>query len=438
VSLTAAWIAFRTVAFAEWRLIEFPDSRSYLAKAGLPLWDRSYFIGTGRFFVVPAFYKLLFSAVGPAKESIALGQFMLSLVSWCALAWCVAARSGRGWFSVLSLGAVLGLGASTEVIQWDAMVLSESVSTSLFAGLVAVWIRLADGVTNRRVAAVIAVAALWSMSREANSLLILPFAVASAVWAWRAHAGARATQLRCALLAAALFAIFLGTTAISANGYRWVFPLLNVIGTRVLPSPERTAFYRDRGMPLTPRLSAMAGEFASGQRWAFYRARELGGFRAWLLADGKRTFAADLAVHPLRTLAEPLADVGEFVCPSLSPYRYDPFPVLYRNLDGAWFCRPRAATGVVMLGAAVAVALWLVVVVRGRHLRPEVSFDAVTVAAMLLGSLPFTWFTWHVIGGMEIGRHVWSGVLMSRVGALLLLLFLIRGLCRVRARPLLA
>ena len=42
---------------------------------------------------------------------------------------------------------------------------------------------------------------------------------------------------------------------------------------------------------------------------------------------------------------------------------------------------------------------------------------------MLVGWLPFIWFTWHVIGGMEVGRHEWSGVLMARVGGLLLLLY---------------
>lgn len=245
VSLTAMWIAVRTVVFAEWRLLEFPDSRSYLAKAGSRWSTFDYFVGTGRFFVVPLFYKLLFALQGPSRDVLARGQFLLALVAWIVFAWSLARQTGRGWFGVASLTAVLAPGLSTEVMQWDAMVLSESVSTSLFVLFVAAWTGLAVEVSSTRVGAVVAAAALWSMSREANSLL-LPF-------------------------------------------------------------------------------------------------------------------------------------------------------------------------------AAVGAALLAGVVVRRRRLRPATALRWLTVGAMLIGWLPFAWFTWHVIGGMDVGRHEWSGVLMSRVGATLLL-----------------
>ena len=329
VIVAAVWVALRASVFSTWRLIEFPDSESYLIKATEPLWDVDYFVGSGRFFVVPAFYKLVFALNGPDKEALTSAQFLLSLASWIALGWSVATQTRPGWLSVASFSAVLAFGLSTEVIQWDVMVLSESLSTSLFALLVAVWIRLSKSVSNARVAAVIGMAMAWSLSREANSLLLLPLAIAALVWGLWFLPGRRREQVRCAVLCGALVATFVGTAAISGSGDRWVFPLLNVIGKRVLPSAERTAFYQSHGMPMNAKLMEMSGEFASGKNWAFYGAPELQGFRVWLHAEGKGVFARDLASNPVRTFLEPLENVEEFVCPVLLPYRYEPFPTLY-------------------------------------------------------------------------------------------------------------
>ena len=209
---------------------------------------------------------------------------------------------------------------------------------------------------------------------------------------------------------------------ISGSGDPWVFPLLNVIGKRVLPTPERTAFYQAYGMPVNGRLMDMAGESPAAER-AFYGAPELEDFRAWLQVDGKSVFAKALATNPIRSLVEPLADVQEFVCPALSPYRYDPFPTFYRNLDGSWFCQPRAAAAIVAAGAILGIGLLGVAYLWRKRLSATDGLWLLTLAAMLLGWLPFVWFTWHVIGGMEVGRHEWSGVLMARVGGLLLLFY---------------
>lgn len=112
------------------------------------------------------------------------------------------------------------------------------------------------------------------------------------------------------------------------------------------------------------------------------------------------------------------------MCPALSPYRYDPFATFYPNLDEAWFCRPGPARAVVVGSLVVGVASFTGAWLLRRRLQPSDGFRVLTVGALLLGWLPFTWFTWHAIGGMEVGRHVWSGVFMSRIGAILLLYYL--------------
>jgi hypothetical protein len=426
VAAALAWIALRVSVFSKLRLIEFPDSESFLAKAAEPLWTRDYFLGSGRFFVVPLFYKVVFAVAGPDKANVALAQFLLSTGAWLTLAWALARQMAPVWLGIGAFAAVLAFGLSTEVTQWDVMVLSESVSTSLFALLMAIWIGLPQRLSNRTVAGAAVIAAAWSLSREANSLLVLPLAVAVAAWG-TGYAPHRLERLRAWTLAGILVSLFAGTAAISGSGDRWVFPLLNVIGTRVLPSAERTAYYQSHGMPVNPTLQGMAGEFGSGKNWAFYGAPDLEEFRRWLRVRGKNAFAWDLAAHPRRTLTEPLVDVHEFICPALSPYRYDPFPTLYASSDGVWFCQPRAAGVLVAMAGLLGLALAAAAFALRARVSAIAGFRLLTLSALLLGWLPFVWFTWHVIGGMEVGRHEWSGVLVARVGVLLLSVYAVQG-----------
>jgi len=433
--LATLWILLRISAFSFSDLIEFSDSPSYLAKAQQPLWTRDFFFGSGRFFVVPLIYKFATAAHGTATSSLAQAQVLVSLGAWIAFGWSLASRVRAQWMRVAAMTAALAFGASTDVIQWDSVILSESISTSLFVVLVASWIRLGDRMTYARVAGVVLCALLWSFSREANSLLVLPLAAALALWAlW--YADNRHDRMCSALVAAGLVGSFLVTAAVSGSGDRWVFPLLNVIGTRVLPSPVRSAWYQQHGMPMNERLRAMSGEYGGGQDLAFYSAPELAGFRSWLNAHGKRVFLKDLATHPARTLVEPLADVGEFVCPLLLQYRqYQNARVstIYFDVEGLPLCRPHPtfpetlAFRTLLAGSgAVGLTLLILAFSWRRRLTAADAFQQLTVSAMLIGWLPFTWFTWQVIGGMEISRHVWSGVLMCRMGVFLLCVFLVQ------------
>jgi hypothetical protein len=424
VAMAVLWTAVRVSVFSPARLIEFPDSVSFLTKAAEPFWTADFFVGSGRFFLVPLFYKLAFAISGPSKTSLTQAQFLLSLCAWIVLAWSFSARFGVRWLGVFSFAATLAFGLSTDIIQWDTAILSESVSTSLFVLLMALWVQLTDAVTIGKVAGVSVLAAAWSMSREANSLLLLPLAVGIVLWAWWYKRGRRVDQIRCVALAGAFIFIAVGTFAISGSGDRWVFPLLNVIGKRVLPSPPRTTFYQNNGMPVSPRLMDMSGEFASGKDWAFYTAPELDGFRHWLMRDGKRVFAKDLVLHPIRSAREPLPDVNEFVCPILSPYWSSVgFKPVYPYAYDQWFCQRGAARTIV----ATSLIFGLMLMASTFFLRGRIDssdgFRLLTGGTLLAGWLPFVWFTWHVIGDMEISRHVWSGVLAFRFGVLLLALY---------------
>jgi hypothetical protein len=359
-------------------------------------------------------------------------QFAFSVLAWLAFASALAAQYRRWWVSVLAFTAALALGLSAGVTQWDSMILSESVSTSLFAVLMTMWMRLSNGLTTPKTLAILVIAIAWSMSREANCLLVAPLGVAVVLWGlWylRPHTLERRLS---ALLGGGLLAIVIATFAISGYGDRWVFPLLNVIGTRVLPSPEKLAFFQAHGMPVNSKLMEMSGEYASGKNWAFYYAPELAEFRAWVNTQGRAVYARDLVMHPWRSLGEPVENIDQFVCPTIYQYYSAGFRPVYTVSGQAWFCSAKAAlvivSGSLLTGVGFVVgAYWF-----RRRLQTSAGFSALTVGALIAGWLPFTWFAWHVIGGMEIARHEWSGILVFRVGLVLLVAYVVDSIADLR------
>lgn len=423
VVLIAAFLLTRLRQFAAASSITFPDSTSFLVKAGAPL-DHTFFLGEGRLFAVPLLWSPALRASGGSHDAVAWLQLVLSCASWLVLAFAVA-RPLRGAVARLAaLVLVLAFAASSEVAAWDRTLLSESVSTSLFAFLMAAWLwwgeRWRAGAGRGAALVVGLLAALWGFARESNGLFLLLLAsVAMIVALLDPLAQVRRRRLQAVALAVLLATVFALAQSVAERGERWLFPLLNVIGRRVLPSPERTAFYVAAGMPVTPRLEAMRGEFASGQDWAFYQAPELASFRDWVHARGRHTYLRDLTLHPVRTLGEPLVDARQLVCPDLQVYRppgYEPGAA-----DRLWTSLCPDATARALPGVALAagVLLALSAVLARDRVSSRGLFVALTTAALLVAWPVLTWLTWHAIGEMEVGRHVLWATLLLRLGVIL-------------------
>jgi hypothetical protein len=418
--VAVAYAVVRINTFDWAKNIEFPDSPSYLEKAASPL-NWNFFFDEGRFFVVPLMYKVTNGLFGPGVTALTTMQAVLSIV-----AWLVFAASFARVLSVARLGfagfvAVLAMSLSLDVMMWDRMILSESITFSLFVLFLAAWIQAGEGLTNGRAAALFAASVFYGVSREANGLILLPFSVVLLAWAFWYVRDRRRRMIGVAI-AASWILITVVSTAIAHKGERWLFPLLNVIGTRVLTTPDRLAFYQAQGMPINARLMAMKGEMAAGQDWAFYKDPELEEFRRWIRANGRAVFSRDLTSNPVRSLREPLVSIEEMLCPVLVIYNE---PVRMKAVLPDFgltqrFCSP-GWTRLQLLGSLGLGSLLLVLaLLMRRRIAPATGFKMLTLAAMLLGWPPFLWFTWQVIGGMEISRHSLSGTYELRLALLLM------------------
>lgn len=421
--LAVSFVALRAWMFTHATPIEFPDSASYFSKASEQMWTRDFFFGSGRFFVVPLAYKLVGAVHSLESSALTWFQWLVSITSWLYLAFTVRGTLSCTKSRTIGFAAILVLGLSTDLAMWDRAILSESLSTSGFVLLVAALLRSGQTLAARHVASFVLLAIVWSFTREANSLLLPPLALSLMVTAlWYTPRGHRARRYAAIALAACLLVVAT-TTFVSARGDRWVFPLYNVFGKRVLVSPERVAYYAERGMPLTHRLLAMAGEFADGQDLAFYRAPELESFRTWVQRDGRRVYARDLLSHPVRSVLEPLEDSTEFVDPPIDGYGAPGTVRVVPDLS-RWFVREvLGARACLVASLAIGVALAQAARRRRMAIAPLTGLKLVALSAMLLGWLPWVWFTWHAIGKMEVGRHVLAGVTMFRVAVVLLLVY---------------
>ena len=438
-ALVAWFVLARTWQFAAAAPMSFPDSASYLDKAAAPILGSGLFSGDGRLFTVPLLWSPWVGLYGPDPTALTWAQLVLSCVAWLALSSVVGHWMKTPAGRIVARALVLLLGASDGVALWDRTLLSESLSTSLFVGVIATWAWWGHGVavsgrsSRGAVGVLLLLGVLWGFAREANGLFLAMLALVAAGLAASATGTIRLRTHATAIVAVFL-ATMVGAQLVAERGERWLFPLLNVVGRRVLPSQDRTAFWVAAGMPLSAPLLEMQGEFASGRNWAFYEAPELSDFRRWIHASGRRTYLRDLVLHPVRSVTEPLAHATEFVCPDLGVYRPDGFVAAVRWSGWAFTCGSRTATGIavgaLLAGAAALLSGW----VLRRRLRFDDLFALQTVAILLLAWPVLTWLTWHAIGEMEVGRHVLWATLFLRLGLVLLAARLVDALAGFAAR----
>lgn len=384
---------FRLLATAGPAPAQFPDAQAYLEQAATPLGSLAFWLGPR-----PPTLPLILKLVGTAPAQVAIAQVCFSVLAWGWLA-VVAAKSQTSVSSrcLVAVG-VLATSLATEVVQWDRLILTESLSLTLMATLLAGALELAREWRPWRGVVVVALAVLWSQTRDANGLMLGVIGAALA--------GANLLRLRARrwfVMAGAAVAICAVSQAASGASDRWAFPFYNVVAHRILPDAQAREFFASRGMPITPSLLRLNGQWGSSQDGAMLRDPALAGFRAWSRAHGRATYTAMLASHPAAALGRPWNDRASIIAPDVSKYRV---PTAVTLAD--------VTTNPVVTWLACAAAV--IALLLGRRLPP---------AAMLLGcsvvaSLALSVVVWYA-DAMEVPRHeLMTSVQMRLCGWLLL------------------
>jgi len=397
--------------------LSFPDTVGYMQMATLPVWD-GHFLAGQRPFVVPLVYQLL----GRDPALIADFQSGFALVSWAILAGAVASMIQSRWLKPVAFGVVLGFSLSKEVTAWDRVLLSESVALSLMVLFVASWLRLLRSWRWPKVLVVVATGFLWACAREPNAYVLCVLSVLLAVAVATGHAG------RPCLAIAVTFALIGAANDVSSSrGQRWVYPFLNVMAQRILPDAERTAYFREHGMPVSPRLLSFAGKWANSEDRALFEDPSLADFRDWMHHRARAMYAGFLISHPLTLFGEPLWHIRQLLRPSMDFYAAPAFsPPLPQSID--WLFTFSRDLRYLYLGGAVIIG-FAVLVARRDGLSPV----WVVPFSLLLFTYPVAVLTWHG-DAMGVDRHTLQFAVQLQLGLWLLLLFAVDTVAPIKAR----
>jgi hypothetical protein len=395
---------------------------------------------------------LVLSLAGLEPGTYVTWQAAIAVVCWAALAasvWTVVA--GR-WSRWLAAGVVVAFSSTVPVTMWERSVLSESLAASTLALLAAATLQLARGVDGWRVAGVLVAAALWLATRDTHASVALVAASALAaglvVAEWRRRhrreaddrddpadpddpadrddrddaddrdrrGGRPADAL--VVLACGLFLLGAAATAGASHGNRHAFPLRNVFEVRVLPYPDRVAWFADRGMPqagLFAGPDALVPVVDGDQAPVTYVGDNdpaLQEWLAWLERDGRQAFALWVVTHPAYLVTEPLRDPER----TFNNARGD--RSFYAPLDQR---EVPLVTTVLFPARIVALSVAVFVAMRATSRRRWSDPLVLTGAVVVALAAPHALVSWHS-DGMETARHLVVPVLQLHLGVLLMVI----------------
>jgi len=373
----------------------YPDTARYIAIANSPLNSEGFWAAEAPV-VVPAIYRLLQGNY----ELISWFQTILSIFSWITLALVVSQRMEKAYFRLIAFLILLAFSLSHAIVLWDWVILSESISGSLMALIIAYWFRLSTSNPIRwgQVIMVTILGVIWMFTRDSNALIVLMMAVFPVLFVIFRKSDKR-------LLVVSLVYIisywFSGLTA-EVSG-RWVGPNLNVVSRRILPDKRAFEFYVSNGMPDSDLLPAYIDQNAGPADEGFRdgETNELDLFHQWHRENGKSIFVKFLLSTPVKTIAAPLDNA--YALMDIRPLRYygpQGFaPILPEEVENFFFFRSFstaiaiASTFLIALGIVIAIGL------------SDPKWITPIILALLI--YPHGFLIWHASGG-DVIRHAYQ------------------------------
>ncbi|HSB90874.1 MAG TPA: hypothetical protein VLD63_12710 [Anaerolineales bacterium] len=400
ILLAAAWMSWNYRADG---ILTWPDTQDYADVASEPVLSRAFWSGGN-----PPILPLLFKAFGLTSRTfmgpdypvmahrITQVQTAFSFLAAASLALSFASVLRQKWLRPVAVMVILGLGLAIDVAQWNKMLLTESLSSSLLFGIVAgaiVWIRWWEGPGSPKplvvsaLAIVLALGAiLHAFARDVNpyvwlvlGFLTLPPTIVAIV---------RRRERRWAYLAiVGIFFLAGGSSAVARRSH-WSYPFINLVYDRVLPDHAALGFFVRRGFPIDV-IETITPPNRKDLHVAFRSDPRAEPLRAWYEANGQTVYLEFLASRPIDTLRAPLSHLATLLSPDVSWYRVRLHP------DPAWM---PLAGAVVYPRSTIFLVLWSVAVVICSAILVRRGFGRPVWAVPLLMMVtlyPLMLIIWH-------------------------------------------
>lgn len=193
-------------------------------------------------------------AVQPGFDRIAILQLVMSVLGWGVLAFVVAGQIKHPLLKSLSALAIVLFAFTPQMADWDSILMSESLTFSLFALQLALLIKLVFSTYQ-------------NPSSKNNTLYLAIWAIIFFLWTFLRDTNLFASFVTIGMIATVLFSVryrkskylygvlvFLVSISIiglytSSNSTRSLVQIINIYGDDLLQSPARIETLTELGMP---------------------------------------------------------------------------------------------------------------------------------------------------------------------------------------------
>jgi hypothetical protein len=302
------------------------------------------------------------------------------------------------------------------VTQWDRVIGTESLAVSLGVIVLASSLWWWGRWSWPGIAAVSVLVMLWALVRDANAPVVGAAGLAGivVVLVRRTHAWRPLAVVALVALTASIAAV------VSSNlGERWEVPMQNVITFRVLPSPERSAYFLRRGLPVSPVDARRLAGHCVNPAGAFLCQKVTDpAFYDWIHHRARSVYLRSWFAFPATTLWEPLAHLRGMTGTRV--------PVAEITGTGLRASLAEAVESVVYPRSPRVVLAWMAVLAVGVLARRRRIARSILVigCALLLLTYVHLWAVWTG-DAVELERHGLGAALQLQLGLWLLSLGLV-------------
>lgn len=385
---------------------EFYDTTEFMEFASRPLTSSTFWI-TNKPPVTSLFFRLLDLDV----SKIVVAQLWVSILAWGVLALVLAAVIRNSWLKPAAFVLILAFSLVQNVILWDSLILSDSLSISLLALFLAAGLWLLAKWDGYRFVLFVVSSVLLAFVRDTYAYFLLMAGGCVLVLFFFTH-----QRKRIFAVLGLFVAIFFAVNTLSVMGAHWYTAFLMTMGLRILPNSEYVAYFEARGMPVSDELMDRAGKPIQADDVAMLYAPDLEEFRQWAKEHGRGEFVRFLWFFKADTLQNPLRDAELVFNPDVYYYAATGYrPILKDARLNELLYPTRFGLLASFLANILAVAL----------LYPAIQYRNTLWAIplmLILFSYPQAVLIWNADAN-DIARHSIYHVIMLRLGFWILTLF---------------
>ncbi len=374
------------------RILEGNDSGLYMQSANASIFSKTFYAARG-----PLGYPLLIKLLFHNLRAIIVAQSIISIASWTLMARAMAAIPSRRWLGKGLMAALLAIALSAPALIWDAGILTESLSVSLFVLMLGLGIQLVTEPRRYSFGLFILATAYAAVTRDTNAMFAAVFGFAAIV-GLVLRRGPRRKLMILAVVGLASATIAMTFSAMAQRSY---WPLNETITIRIVGDPDARQEFVRAGMPndyATDLLNRDYGVYSDAFVGNDPIFRPL---RTWIDRKGRTTYVKYLLTHPRYVVTKPWPQRDFLLSPqfvSLANY-FGMTPDTITSTIGG-FGSPNLPRVFEWWLAIVILGLGAVVVrSRGRAL-----FVRSLIFGLLLFVIPHALLVYHA-DALEIGRH---------------------------------